>query len=231
MNDCQLGIGEIIVFNWLRKKIKAKEEERARLENEWFRKKSTLMEKILGKEHDVVMHAIIPYDVGGPLDLYYFPNSAKGTGIATKELTFACRKSSKNLKYSKYELVMFTRVSLELDAAMDETTPFGKEHENISAILNRIARYSAGSVLNPSETCEFPRNMEKVGGKSLIFDSYEPEGVEPNDMNFGMMLIMEIFRDEMEFAIKNGGATLLTKLKEKGVYPYSDLNRPSVLAE
>jgi len=217
------------MLEWLRKGKKLKQEKIKHLEDEWYRKKSTLMENILGQEHDMVMHALIPYYLGGTLDLYYYPFSVKGTGIATKELTFACEKSSNNTKYSKYELVMFTRHTVDLDAAQDENTPFGKEHGNISVILNHIAPYSAEAVLNPFETCEFPADMERVGGKCLIFDSYEPDGVVPNNENFGMMLIIEIFRDEMAFAMKNGGAALINKLKEKGVYPFSDLNRPSVL--
>jgi len=45
------------------------------------------MEAILGKEHDMVMHAMIPYAIGGGLDLYYFPNKIEGVAIATKELS------------------------------------------------------------------------------------------------------------------------------------------------
>ena len=57
--------------------------------------KSKFMETVLGKEHDMVMHAIIPYDIGGSLDLYYYPSFMGGTAIATKELT--------NFKFKKPE--------------------------------------------------------------------------------------------------------------------------------
>ena len=56
------------------------------LAQRWYDRKSALMEASLGKEHDVVMHAIIPFAVGGGLDLYYYPNGLPGTAIATKEL-------------------------------------------------------------------------------------------------------------------------------------------------
>lgn len=217
------------MFNWFKKKKKLTEEEEERLEDEWHEKKSQIMEKTLGKEHDMVTHALIPYELGGGLDLYYYPNGIKGTGIATKELTFACRDSSKNSKYKKYEIAMFTEHDVDLDAAKDENTLFGKEHANINAILNCIAPYSSQAELNPYETCEFPEDMDTVGGKCLIFDSYDTEGNESNDENFGIMLIIEIFKDEMEFAMTNGGQALLTMLKEKDIYPYSNLNRPSVL--
>ena len=52
-------------------------------EEAWYDEKSSYMESILGPEHDHVMHAIVPYAVGGALDLYYFPSGLPGTAIAT----------------------------------------------------------------------------------------------------------------------------------------------------
>ncbi|MDY0170742.1 MAG: hypothetical protein RBS80_29645 [Thermoguttaceae bacterium] len=216
--------------NKQRKRHKHTKQEIERLENDWYTRKSALMENILGKEYHTVMHALIPYEVGGALDLYYYPNGIAGTGIATKELSYACSESSHNSRYAKYELVMFTEYHLDLDIAQDETTPFGAAHENISAILNHIAPYSAQATLSPYETCEFPEDMKTVGGKCLIFDSYEPPGTLSNEERFGVMLIMELFRDEMEFAMEHGGELLLSKLKEKGVYPFSNLSRVSVVS-
>lgn len=225
-----LGIGIIIMFGWFKKKKKYSDEKESQLEDEWYEQKSQLMEGTLGKEHDMVMHALIPFELGGGLDLYYYPNGIKGTGIATKELAFACRESSRNSKFKKFELVMFTNQKLNMDQAKDEATPFGLAHSNINQILNCMAPYSSQAELNPRETCEFPKDMEDIGGKCLIFDSYETATTKPNNENFGIMLIIEIFRDEMEFAMNEGGQKLLDLLKENDVYPYSDLDRPSVLS-
>ncbi len=185
------------------------------------------MESILGKEHDMVMHALIPYGGGGTLDLYYYPNGIPGTAIATKELSYTCTNSSTNDKYEKYELVMFTRQSLNLDEAKAENKPFGKDHRNISSILNLIANYSAQAKLNPNETCEFPSDVEEVGGKCLILSAYEPQ--EKSKEEFGLMVIIEILRSEMEYARGNGGGKLIKLLQEKNVYPYSDLEREPVV--
>jgi len=43
------------------------------------------------------------------------------------------------------------------------------------------------------------------------------------------LLCIEIFRSEMEYSRKYGSRSLLTKLKEAGFYPYSDLNRKPVV--
>ncbi len=207
-------------------KKKLSEEEEEKLEDDWYENKSQLMESILGKEHDMVMHALIPYEVGGALDLYYYPNDIDGTGIATKELSYAVRDSSTNDKYKKYELVMFTREHLDLDQARDDQTAFGKAHQNMSSILNTIARYSEQATLNPLETCEFPPDMENIGGKCLIFSAYKTRSTEVED--FGLLAVIEIYRSEMEFAMQNGGRMLIDLLQENGYYPYSDMNREPV---
>jgi hypothetical protein len=194
----------------------------------WYDRKSALMEASLGKEHDMVMHAIIPYAVGGGLDLYYYPNGIPGTGIATKELSELPNEGSSNKVYRCYELVMFTRHAVDLDAARDTKTAFGKAHTSINAILGCIAPYSEQATLNPNETCEFPADMEDVGGKCLIFDGY---ACHSDDMveDFGLLAIIEIFSSEMEYARENGGAELIELLKLKGHYPYSDLDREAVV--
>jgi hypothetical protein len=193
----------------------------------WYDRKSALMEGMLGKEHDTVMHAIIPYAIGGGLDLYYYPNGIPGTAVATKELSELPGEGSSNDVYRCYELVMFTRHRLDLDAAKDEGTPFGRAHSVINAVLSRIAPYSAQATLNPNETCEFPTDMATVGGRCLIFDGY-PSYPDDEPAEFGLLAVIEVFRSEMAYAREHGVAKLLKRLKAKGHYPYSDLDREPV---
>lgn len=192
---------------------------------EWYDKKTAMMVDILGEEHGMVMHAIIPYAIGGGLDLYYFPNGVSGTAIATKELCEMPGEGSSNDVFETYELVMFTRHVLSLDDANDKSTPFGRAHNTINAIFNCIAPYSEQAKLNPNETCEFPEDMETVGGKCLIFDAYHFDG---DRADFGLLAIIEIHRSEMDYAREHGGKKLLAKLKKAGYYPYSDMERPAV---
>ena len=196
---------------------------------DWYERKSRLMEQSLGKEHDMVMHAIIPYSVGGGLDLYYYPNGIPGTAIATKELSESPTEGSSNKVYDRYELVMFTRHPVDLDLAKDESTPFGQVHMKINSILNLIALYSAQASLNPNETCEFPAEMERVGGRCLIFDGYANH-TDPVAGKFGLLAVIEVFRSEMLYARKHGGGQLIELLKSKGHYPYSDLEDRSPVA-
>lgn len=202
-------------------------EETEKLEEDWYNRKSQEMEAILGNEHNMVLHAIIPYEIGGALDLYYYPSGIPGTGIATKELSFACAKSSSNDKFEKYELVMFTRHQMDDGDQEENTSPFRKASRTISSILNPIARYSAEAKLNPHETCEFPDDFEGIGGKCLIFDDYGEVTAERK--KFGLLAVIEIYRSEMEYARAQGGEMLLSLLKEKGLYPYSDMDREPVV--
>lgn len=199
-----------------------------KLAAEWYDRKTSMMEAILGPEHNMVMHALIPYAVGGGLDLYYYPHAMPGTAIATKELCELPDEGSSNEVFSCYEIAMFTRHALDLDEAKDEGSRFGQAHANINRILNFIAPYSAAATLNPNETCEFPSDMEHVGGKCLIFDAYGLTESEAG-RGFGILAIIEIHRSEMEFARSSGGAELIQRLKTAGHYPYSDLDRVSVV--
>ena len=133
--------------------------------------------------------------------------------------------SQKDLTTAKLVL-RFTRLRLSLDDAKDESTPFGRIHKSINAVLNHIAPYSVQATLNPHETCEFPAEMNTVGGKCLIFDSY---GFEGEHAEFGLLAIIEIHRSEMDYAREHGGEQILEKLKQAGYYPYSDLDRPAVV--
>ena len=145
------------MFNRLKQlfglKKQPSEDELAQIAEAWGDAKSKLMEEIFGPEHDMVMHAIIPFAVGGALDLYYYPHLNPGTAIATKELCELPGQGSSNRIFSCYEIAMFTRHALDLDEAKDSSTPFGQAHSNINRILNCMARYSSAASLNPNETC------------------------------------------------------------------------------
>ena len=210
-----------------RSKPQPEEDPTEKIAAEWDETKSKFMQVFLGREHDMVMHAIIPFAVGGTLDLYYYLDMIPGTTIATKELTTLPAEGSSNRIFACYEIAMFTRHELNLELARNKSTPFGHAHSTINHILNCIGPYSADVMLNPNETCEFPADMPDVGGKCLIFDAYGVQNLEERQL-FGIMAIIEIHRSEMDFARAEGGAKLIERLKEAGHYPYSDLDRQPV---
>src|SRR5688572_17018579 len=101
----------------------------------WRAHKSALMAAMLGAEHPRASKALIPFSIGGCLDLHYYPAGIPGTGIATKELSEIAGAGPSNRELSSYELVMFTRHPLNLAEAQDVGTAFGRVHERIRQIL------------------------------------------------------------------------------------------------
>lgn len=194
----------------------------------WDKRKSDLMEAALGPEHDVVLHAIVGYPLGGPLHTYYYAKGIEGTGIASKELARLGEKSPSNRDYDKYEFVIFSRAPLAIGAvgAMPEKD---EKRDFLRGALTHLANYAEQATLNPLETLEFPADFgEPVGGRCFVLDAYRPELF---DRDFGLMLVMEVHRDEMNFARTQGTRVLLEKLKAAGAYPYSDPElRASVVA-
>jgi hypothetical protein len=49
--------------------------------------KTKSLEAPLGKMHELVGHAVIPFAVGAAVDMYYFKDHIERTGFATMELS------------------------------------------------------------------------------------------------------------------------------------------------
>ena len=64
----------------------------------------------------------------------------------------------------------------------------------------------------------------------LILDQWQNPGIECKigTSPHGLLLCIEVFRTEMEFAMQNGSLELIQRLKDKQYYPYSDLARKPV---
>ncbi len=193
--------------------------------------KKAALERILGPMHDLVGHALIPFQIGGNVDMYYFPHAIPGTAFVTMELIEPDGSGPKPNRIGTYELIAFTKHEIErklrarIPSDESEQNPFEKMELRMTGMLTRIGRYSYEAVLNPGDTCEIP--WEKDETTCLIFDEYKKDGVgfEINGKRRCLLFCIEVFRSEMEYAMENGSAALLKKLKEKGYYPYSDLDR------
>jgi|ERR1044071_173458 hypothetical protein len=195
-----------------------------------YEAKQKALEKILGPMHHTVGHAIIPFQLGGAMDMYYFPNGIAGTGFATMELIAPDGSGPKPNRIGTYELVAFTKLVMPAqEAKPGEADPFNRMERRICGILSALGRYSYEAVLNPEETCEVP-GEEGQPNKCLILDEYRKDeaSFEIDGKKHCLLLCVEVFRSEMEYAMNQGSACVLEKLREKGCYPYSDLDREPV---
>jgi len=185
------------------------------------------LEHVLGKMHDQVGHAIIPFAIGGAVDMYYFPNHVKGTGFATMELLEPDGSGPRPNRLGTYELVAFTKQNLE--HSDDASAPFNLIERKVCHIFTVIGAYSREAVLNPNETCEVP-NGEGQENTCVVFDLYKPGNTDfrIGDRAHHLLLCLQVFRSELAYSRTNGSAKLLQRLKEAGHYPYSDLDREPV---
>jgi len=190
-------------------------------DEEYYSAKEKSFSIILGDMYELVYHAIIPFDVGGSVDMYLFPQTT-GVAMVTMELLRKDGDIPLRSRIGTYEFIAFSKY----DVASNEAKAIIYKMNNIFTVLGN---YSTEAVLNPFETCEIPTENENI---CIIFDEYPTN----NQFNFdgkkhGLLLIIEVFQDEMNFAMKYGTRNLLRLLKEKGFYPFSDLDRESVIAQ
>lgn len=193
-----------------------------------YEQKTKGLEEVLGKMHDLVGHAIIPFAIGGAVDMYYFPHHIKGTGFATMELLEPDGTGPLPNRLGTYELVAFTKH--DYNQSEDIQMPFNLIERKVCGFFTTIGFYSREAVLNPNETCEVP-NGEGEENTCLIFDLYEPDNkkLTIGNRQHHLLLCIQIFRNEMDFARENGSTKLFKKLKEAGYYPYSDMDRDPVV--
>lgn len=219
-------------FNKLFGKKQKSEEISEQQFDEFFNLKEKAMENILGEMYGVVGHAIIPFQIGGAVDMYYFPNTIEGTTFATMELIeFETRGPIPN-RNGMFELIAFTKhkVNKRIGEMADPEDPFEKIERRMCGVFTRIGNYSFQAKLEPGETCEIP-GKEGEENICLIFDEYRSEGkvFMIKGKNYGLLICIELFRSEMEYAMQYGSQELFSLLKQKGYYPYSDLDRQPVV--
>ncbi|MBQ9875060.1 MAG: right-handed parallel beta-helix repeat-containing protein [Thermoguttaceae bacterium] len=231
------------------------------------KRKDEIYEKWFGPSAPIVSHSVIPYDMGGLFDAYYYPDSKYGgTFIVSKELVNPSFSGPKNRTFDAFELAMATRRPLperyrkgesveddELDPEFEEIV-----RRNILAMtmIGRYVQYQR--TIDRYETLEFPQDYDdpNLAGRCFMFDAIgtpkksarvsltnavdglfrdsetPPEketsaSVDEEDAaGFGIILIIEVFRDEMNLAREEGVFNFIPHMKEKKHWPFSDLDRP-----
>jgi len=229
------------MFKWIEKILPFGKKEPSDEEfNAHYELKKEGLEKILGPMDDVVGHALIPFQVGGAVDMYYFSKHLRGTVFATMELIKPDGTGPKPNQRGTYELITCTKLKNTLDLKEtykerekrieeNKLTPFEKMECRMKAIMTRIGFYSFDAVTQPGETADLPWDDGETN--HLIFDEYSTRE-NPfviNGNQHGLLLIMEIFPSELKYAKENGSSALFEKLKANDVYPYSDMDRQPVV--
>ena len=186
--------------------------------NQHYEQKKQGLERILGPMYEYVGHAIMPFSVGGSVDMYYFPNHKPGTAFVTMELIQPDGSGPVANWHGTYEFVAFSKHQL---SNSEDAKEFNSIERRLCGIFTKIVFYAFDAKLNPNDTCEVP-NDDKPNN-SIIFSKYDDFSI--GDSKHHLLLCIEVFASELAFARENSTSQLIEKLRDAGHYPYSDLDR------
>ncbi len=200
---------------------------------EHYKAKLAALERILGPRDSLVGHAIVPFELGGPVDMHYFSTHLPGTVVATMDLIDPEGNGPQPGQLGTYELVACTKLSrfsaLDSDAGATPAGDFDAMAARICAMLTIIGHDSYEVVLEPGDACEVPVEDEGVT-RCVVFDAFDSLGIpfQIEGRRHGLLLCIEVFHSELEYARKHGTQALIALLKKARCYPYSDLDREPV---
>lgn len=170
------------------------------------------LESVLGKSDGRVLHAGVPFNLGGQADVLMFRNHIPGVVAATCELLG--EPSQKQNSIGTFELAIAQR----------------EDHEWRPSVISHLARYTCEQRIGLGNTMDlgpnFPKRSTMAG---LLFAAYRR--FEYAGSKAGLLLCISISREEMEACQAGKTKQVFAALKSSGIYPYSDLFRKSVAWE
>lgn len=168
---------------------------------------------ILGKPADTVLHAAIPFHLGGAADVVPFPDFTPGITYVTAEMTGE-DVGQRPTTIGNFELMICARQ--ELQKAGD--------------LISNLARYTCDAEIEPGETIDIGTFFGDTTIRALLFTHPRDQVVqfEFHGQRYGLLLCIGITAEELAFKQAHGSEGLLTLLRQHGVFPYTTPDRPSV---
>ncbi len=177
-------------------------------ERTWDARRAAL-ESVLGKSDGRVLHAIVPFDLGGQADVLVFRSHIPGQVAATCDLLG--ERSQKQNSLGTFELVVAQR----------------EDHDWGPSMISHLARYTCERKVGLGNTMDLGANFPKRSTMAgLLFAAYRR--FEYAGSKAGLLLCISITREEMEACQAGQTKQVFAALKASGIYPYSDLFRASV---
>jgi hypothetical protein len=177
----------------------------------WWDARQAAFEAILGRADDVVYHAALPLYLGGDADMLRFHPPGMGVTYVTSDLIGDDRQIQNEL--GNYELM----ICLRAHAIWAPN------------LLCRLARYTLEARLNPWETMDIGPALPKDSALTAL--AFIPHAkFKVRDRDCGLLLCLGITPEELRAFHEWGPEFVLDRLKQKAVFPFSELKRRSVLA-
>lgn len=173
-----------------------------------------VLEKLFGSASGQVAHATVPFEmgpgVGGAADVVYFEQWHPGELAVTAELLG--RDEQKLSALGNYELAVCSR----------------KAEPWASNFISQLSHYTVAAALNPGETMDIKPVVPKGSSVSaVLFD--EIGSFQFRGKAAGVLLCIGITAHELAACREGRVQEVLNALREKGIYPYTDLQRESVV--
>jgi hypothetical protein len=182
----------------------------------WWQPRVKALEKILGLQGDMDLHAPIFFDfgseLGGAPDVHTFTRHKKGV-VAYVTAELIGRDNQPANKLGNYEVMICLPEEIETDVA--------------ATILTPLAYYSLEQPLNPGDTSDLGELVEGSKLTALLFSDYGRFTVLGRQC--GLLLCIGITQREAKYAAKQPAGALERKLRDEGVYPVTDFERESVV--
>lgn len=168
------------------------------------------LERAFGAAEDSILTAMPPFYLGGGADVLTFRRHLDGVVYTTASLIGD--ELSKPNRLGQYELMICVR----------EDAPWAAD------LISRPARYTAEAILSPHDTLDthpiFPQPTEL---STLLFLPYVT--VRVGRQEAVVMLCVGITAEELQFIHDHGVEDLVSRLKARQEYPYTDLRRGPVV--
>ena len=165
----------------------------------------------LGKPADFVYHSPVPFemghDAGGGADVYIYDETIPVKIYVTGNLIGTKQKKS---DAGNYELMICQTV----------------ENKIGPNLISKLAYYTLEASLNSNETLEIgPYAHGNIS--AVIFDKFAE--FEVNGKKLGLLVLIGITKEELEWKNEYGGEMLIQKLREKSIYPFTVYDRASIV--
>ena len=168
---------------------------------------------ILGKPADSVLHAVIPFQLGGAADVLPFPDFTTGITYVTAEMTGE-DVGQRPTSLGHYELMICAR----------------EEFQKAGDLVSNLARYTCNAELEPGETMDLGTFFGDSTIRALLFTHPREQAAHFEFLGnrYGLLLCIGITAEELAFKQAHGSESLLALLRQHGVYPYTTPDRSSV---
>ena len=165
------------------------------------------IEKRIGPFDAKSIVAIVGFDAGGPLNFSTFGREKRRSFVTYVSSELAVRSDQKVGSLGPFELM---------------TTCNSQRW--CRSILTDIGQMTLDETFDHLHTMDIGSLSKKSSPiQGVVFEKFA--AVTISGKRYGLLYCHGVTRDELDFALQNGSQALLSRLKDAGIYPNTDVHR------